>query len=173
MTLLPVSHPWNVVVPGAEHRLETVNRAGIPFLIIGGLSVIAGGAISAVAAASPSYLASWAVAYIVLVAGVAQLVLGIGQAQLASRRPPAWAIVAEVVALNLANVAVLIGSLADIRVLSYIGAALLVIALALFVWAVRGKHSRNRWMLYGFRVVVVILAVTAPIGLVIAHSRMG
>jgi hypothetical protein len=38
---------------------------------------------------------------------------------------------------------------------------------------VRGHHSRNRWLLYAFRVIVVVLAVTAPIGLVIAHSRMG
>ena len=150
-----------------------MNRTAIPFLVIGGISIIAGGVISAVAAASPSYIASWAVAYIVLVAGVAQLVLGIGQAQLTSTQPPTWVIVAEAVALNLANVAVLIGSLAEIRVLSYIGAALLVIALVLFVWAVRGNHSRNRWLLYAFRAIVVILAVTAPIGLVIAHSRMG
>lgn len=155
------------------HKLEAVNKAGIPFLVIGGLSIIVGGSISAAAAASPSYIASWAVAYIVLVAGVAQLVLGIGQAELASTQPPAWVIVAEVIALNLANVAVLIGSLAEIRVLSYIGAALLVIALVLFVWAVRGNHSRNRWLLYAFRAMVVILAVTTPIGLVIAHSRMG
>jgi len=150
-----------------------VNRTAIPFLVVGGISIIAGGVISAVAAASPSYIASWAVAYIVLVAGVAQLVLGIGQAQLTSTQSPTWVIVAEAVALNLANVAVLIGSLAEIRVLSYIGAALLVIALVLFVWAVRGNHSRNRWLLYAFRAIVVILAVTAPIGLVIAHSRMG
>jgi uncharacterized membrane protein HdeD (DUF308 family) len=156
-----------------EHRLKNVNRAGIPFLVVGAVSIIIGGVISAIAAASPSYIASWAVAYIVLVAGVAQLVLGIGQAELASIQPPRWVIVVEVVALNLANIAVLIGSLAEIRVLSYLGAALLVIALVLFVWAVRGAHSRNRWLLYAFRIMVVVLAVTAPIGLVIAHSRMG
>ncbi|MEO7124400.1 MAG: hypothetical protein ABI400_15065 [Lacisediminihabitans sp.] len=150
-----------------------MNKAGIPFLILGGICIIAGGLISAVAAASPSYIASWAVAYIVLVAGVAQLILGIGQAQLASTQPPVWLIVVEVIALNLANVAVLIGSLAELRNLSYIGAALLVIALVLFVWAVRGHHSRSRLLLWAFRVIVVVLAVTAPIGLVIAHSRMG
>ncbi len=79
----------------------------------------------------------------------------------------------EAVALNLANIAVLVGTLAVMPVLSYVGAGLLVIALVTFVWAVRGNHSRNRWLLYAFRTIVVILAVTAPIGLVIARSRMG
>jgi hypothetical protein len=157
----------------AELRLEAVNRTAIPFLVIGGISIIGGGIASAAAAASPSYTSSWAVAYIVLVAGVAQLVLGIGQAQLASTQPSARVIAGEAVALNLANIAVLLGTLAVMPVLSYVGAGLLVIALVTFVWAVRGNHSRNRWLLYAFRTIVVILAVTAPIGLVIAHSRMG
>jgi hypothetical protein len=36
---------------------------------------------------------------------------------------------------------------------------------------VRGTGSANRWMLYGFRAVVVIVLVTTPIGLVIAHLK--
>ncbi len=150
-----------------------MNRTGIPFLVVGGISIIVGGSVSAAAAPSPSYTSSWAVAYIVLVAGVAQLVLGIGQAQLASKKLSTWLIVSEVLALNLANIAVLAGTLAVMPVVSYIGASLLVIALVLFVWAVRGANTQAKWLLYAFRAVVVILAVTAPIGLVIAHSRLG
>lgn len=67
--------------------LGDVNRPAIPFVVIGAASVLLGGVLSAASAGSPSYTSSWAVAYLVLVAGAAQLVLGIGQAELASKRP--------------------------------------------------------------------------------------
>lgn len=150
-----------------------MNRSAFPFLILGGLGILAGGFLSAVSAASPSYLAAWAVAYLVLVVGFAQLLLGIGQDQLAVRRPSASLVTAEVLALNLANAAVLIGSLTTTVVLTWVGAGLIVVAMALFIWAARGGGSRHRWLLYLFRAMIVILLVSAPIGIVLAHSRMG
>ena len=150
-----------------------MNRAGIPFYIIGGASLISGGLISAVSAGAPSYTASWAVAYIVLVAGVAQLVLGIGQAQLAAKRPSAAVVAGEAIALNLANAAVLLGTLIAAPALTYLGAGLLVVALAIFVWAARGTRTHNKWLLYAFRIMIAVLAVSAPIGLLIARARAG
>lgn len=153
--------------------LGDVNRSAIPFVVIGAASVLLGGVLSAASAGSPSYTASWAVAYIVLVAGAAQLVLGIGQAELASKRPSAALIAAQVLALNLSNVAVLLGTLIGTTMLTYTGAGLLVVALAMFIWAVRGARKHRTWLLYGFRFMVAVLLVSAPIGLVIAHSRAG
>lgn len=150
-----------------------MNRSAFPFLILGGLGILAGGFLSAVSAASPSYLAAWAVAYLVLVVGFAQLLLGIGQDQLAVRRPSASLVTAEVLVFNLANAAVLIGSLTTTVVLTWVGAGLIVVAMALFIWAARGGGSRHRWLLYLFRAMIVILLVSAPIGIVLAHSRMG
>ena len=151
--------------------LKSVPRSAIPFLSVGGVSVIAGGLLSAATAPTPSYTASWAVAYIVLVAGVVQLVLGIGQAQLAPHQPSGRILALECVTFNLANVAVLAGTVIGAAWIVDIGAALIVIALALFIWSVRGTGSANRWMLYGFRAVIVIVLVTTPIGLVIAHLK--
>lgn len=142
-----------------------------PFVIIGGISVVLGGALSAATALSPSYTASWAVAYIVLVAGVAQLVLGIGQARLATKQPSGRVIAIEAVTFNLAHVGVVLGTVLAVTPVVFIGAALLVIALILFVWGVRGGRTDSRAMLYGFRIIVVILIVTAPVGLVIAAVR--
>jgi len=142
-----------------------------PFVIIGGISIVLGGAISAVTALSPSYTASWAVAYVVLVAGVAQLVLGIGQARLATEQPSARVIAIEAVAFNLAHVAVVLGTVLALTPVVFAGAALLVIALILFVWGVRGGRTDSRVMLYGFRIMIAILIVTAPIGLVIASVK--
>ncbi|TAM69405.1 MAG: hypothetical protein EPN48_08545 [Microbacteriaceae bacterium] len=143
----------------------------IPFVVIGGVGIVLGGAISAATALSPSYTASWAVAYIVLVAGVAQLVLGIGQARLAGEQPSGRVIAAEAVTFNLANLAVLFGTMLAWTAVVWVGAALIVVALILFVWGVRGARTDNRLMLYGFRIMVAILIVTTPIGLVIAAVK--
>lgn len=150
-----------------------MNRTATPFLVIGGVGILAGGLLSAASAASPSYLASWAVAYLVLVVGFAQLLLGVGQAQLAVRRPPAGLVAAEVLAFNLANIAVLAGSLASLVVLTWIGAALIVMAMALFIWAARGGGTRHAWLLWLYRAMIVVLLVSAPIGILLAHSRLG
>ena len=41
----------------------------------------------------------------------------------------------------------------------------------MFVWAVRGAGGRLPLVLWAFRVMVVVLLVSAPIGLVIARAR--
>jgi hypothetical protein len=148
-----------------------VQRAAIPFLILGGVSVITGGVVSAAAAPAPSYTTSWAVAYIVLVAGVAQLVLGLGQAQLAPHQPSGRVVAIEAVAFNLAHVAVLLGTVAGAAWVVDIGAALIILTLALFIWSVRGATNQNRLLLYGFRLMILIVLVTTPIGVVIAHLK--
>ncbi len=153
--------------------LGTVNKSAYPFVIIGGISLLAGGVVSAASAGSPSYFSAWAVAYLVLVCGVAQVVLGMGQAGLASQFPGVGLLAAQVVALNLSNTAVLLGTLAAIPVVTYLGAALLVVALVLFIWGVRGHRAHNARLLWGFRIMVVVLLVSAPIGLVISHLRAG
>ena len=148
-----------------------MQRSAIPFLILGGVSVITGGAVSAAAALAPSYTAAWAVAYIVLVAGVAQLVLGLGQAQLAPHQPSGRVVAFEAVAFNLAHVAVLLGTIAGTAWVVDIGAGLVVLALALFIWSVRGASGGNRWLLYGFRLMILIVLITTPIGVAIAHLK--
>ncbi|WP_372697502.1 hypothetical protein [Arthrobacter sp. JSM 101049] len=150
-----------------------MSRAATPFIVIGSLGVLAGGLLSAISAASPSYLASWAVAYLVLVVGAAQLVLGLGQDRLAAGEVAPGVISAELLAFNLANIAVLAGSLFAVVALTWLGAALIIVSMALFIWAVRGSTSEHRGLLWLYRVVVVVLLVSAPIGIVLAHSRMG
>jgi len=152
--------------------LGSVNKSAIPFLALGGISLILGGVVSAASAGSPSYTSAWAVAYLVLVGGLAQLVLGIGQAELASKRLPAGLLAAEAVLLNFSTVAVLLGTILAAPALTYAGAGLLLVTLVAFIWAVRGASQHLPWLLWAFRIMVVVLLVSAPIGLVIAHSRL-
>ena len=96
--------------------------------------------------------------------------LGIGQAQLAPHQPSGRILALECHVQSRRRY-LLAGTVIGAAWIVDIGAALIVIALALFIWSVRGTGSVNRWMLYGFRAVIVIVLVTTPIGLVIAHLK--
>ena len=142
--------------------------AVMPFALIGTLSIVLGGLLSAISAGTPSYLASWSVAYLVLVVGVGQLVLGIGQALLATAQLSPRLIAAQVLTFNVANVAVLAGTAITQPVLVYVGGGAFVVALALFVWGVRNSRTHNKWALYGFRAMLTILLISTPIGLILS-----
>lgn len=142
----------------------------VPFLAIGGVSVIAGGLTAAVTAHAPSENAAWAAAYLVLVAGVAQLAFGTGQAWLATQKPSSRLLAGELATWNLGNGAVIAGTLSGLTPVLDIGGALLVIALVLLLAAVRGPR-RTGWPLALYRALIAIVAVSIPVGLVLAELR--
>lgn len=149
-------------------------RAARPFLVLGTVLVVVGGLVSAASGLAPSEHGSWAAAYLVLIAGVAQVGLGLGQAHLAARVPPARVRLVEVVLWNVGNAAVLAGTLLRVVPVVYVGGALLVAALVVVVQQVRGARTVSlRWPLLAFRGLVLILVVSIPIGLVLAQVRPG
>lgn len=151
------------------HRAADAGAA-VPFGVIGTGCVIAGGLLAAATAFEPSQRGMWAVAYLVLVAGVAQVALGAGQALLAPRRP-SWATVASQLAtFNLGNAAVLAGALLGVPAAVDAGGGALVVSLALLIRGVHGAGSHRAWPLYAYRLLVGILLVSIPIGLVLART---
>lgn len=148
--------------------------AAAPFVTLGTGCVVAGGLVAAATAPAPTTHASWAAAYLVLVAGVAQVALGLGQAVLTPQAPSRGRVAARLAAWNAGNAAVLGGTLAGVLPLVDLGGALLVIGLALLAPAVRGgarRHTRSaRWALHGFRLLVLLLLVSVPIGLLLARA---
>ena len=62
-------------------------RSAMPFVVLGAVSVIAGGLVAAVSAPAGWEHGSWAAAYLVLVTGVAQIGLGAAQAALVAAPP--------------------------------------------------------------------------------------
>jgi hypothetical protein len=147
----------------------------LPFTVIGVACVVAGGLVAAATAHAPSQNASWAAAYLVLVGGVAQVGLGLGQALLTGR-PSARVVTIEFACWNAGNAAVIIGTLLDQPAVVDVGGALLVVTLVLLAYRLRARGVRagsgaRRWQLYGFQLLVVVLAVSIPIGLVLAHLR--
>lgn len=141
-----------------------------PFALAGAASVIAGGLLAAaVAAPAPTRHGVWAAAYLVLVSGVGQIVLGIGQALLASTPPTARVVTVTAALFNIANIAILLGIVTDRVVVFDVGSVLLLIVLVLFLNGVR-HATRRGWPLHGYRLLVAVLIVSIPIGMIVTTA---
>ena len=151
-------------------------QAGLPFVVLGLACVIAGGLVAAVTAHAPTQPASWASAYLVLVCGVATLGFGVGQAVLALAVPSPGQVGLQLTAWYAGNAAVLVGTLMENTVLVDLGGLLLVVGLGLLVHGVRGSGRRDAarpapgWAVLAYRVLVLLLLVSIPVGLVLARS---
>ncbi|MBM7847727.1 hypothetical protein [Arthrobacter roseus] len=155
--------------PRAPERVWGTN----PFRILGTAWVIAGGLVAAVT--SPLQLAhgSWAAAYQVLVAGVAQNAFGTAQRALAPAPPSSRVVAAELLTWNVGSAAVIGGTLIRNPYVVDGGGLLLVIALAIMIRTVRGKGEGPAWALWLYRILLVVILVSIPIGLTLAHVRAG
>ena len=154
-------------------------RAALPFAVLGVVFVVIGGLVAAATAPVASEHGSWAAAYLVLVAGVSQAGLGVGQAMLARRVPSRRVLNVELVAWNVGNAAVIAGTLLEATTLVDVGGLVLLVTLVLMIRAVRGAGAGadtttgtarlGGWPLHTFRILVLVLLVTIPIGLVLAR----
>ena len=88
-------------------------RAARPFVGIGAVLITAGGLVAAITHPTDFELGSWLAAYLVLVGGVAQIALGLGQSWLAEQTPRPATVRAEVASWNVAVAATIVGSLAS------------------------------------------------------------
>lgn len=139
--------------------------------IVGVVAVILGGLVAAVTGPLQLDKGSWAAAYLVLVAGVAQVAMGI-----ARRR---WTRAGSDIAgwwqfalWNLGHAGVVGGTVAASAALVFAGSGLLVAALALaFLLTLRVQRGGHRMLLIGYRVLLVLLAISIPVGMVLSAIR--
>lgn len=147
-------------------------RASLPLLVAGVACIVGGGAVAAAVAPAPTEHGVWAVAYLVLVGGIGQLALGLGQALLAPVVPDRRSLLAQLAGWNVGNALVIAGTIFGASAAVDVGGALLVVVLVLASLGVRGAHRTDgglvaRWPLHAFRIVLLILLVSIPIGLVL------
>lgn len=170
MTSAPVTG-----LPGDADALAERRRALLPFAVIGTLCVVAGGLVAAATAVAPTRHGAWAAAYLVLVCGVAQAGLGLGQI-LSTSHTPTPVVAVQLVGWNLGNAAVLVGTLTGQTVVVDAGGALLVIALILLARALTPAGgpraaSAHRGARYGYATLILLLLLSIPVGLVLARVR--
>lgn len=141
-------------------------------MVIGAALVIAGGLVAAVASPLELPSGSWLAAYLVLVCGVPQYASG----RLATRAAASrlgWAMLA---CWNIANAAVIGGTLTRFPLMVDAGGILLLVPL---IGALRALLRRDRVLLRGsgwrgiLVALIVVLIISMPIGLVLAHLRAG
>lgn len=144
-------------------------------MFIGGVFVLIGGAVAAVASPLGLEKGSWLSAYLVLVAGVPVYLTGQFIPHWIAGRG-GWSLLAG---WNLGNAAVVVGSLVSAPLLVDVGGVVLLIPLVYLLSialqrksAIYGDATRaasiGRWLLIA---ALVILIVSVPIGLVLAHMR--
>lgn len=152
----------NALFSPSQHDRLVAARA---FLATALLGILAGGLIAGVVAHAPTRPLVWMAAYLVLVVGLAQAVLGAGQAWLPVHLPSRrWRIV-EWLLLNAGNAGVIIGTLCVSSVVVSAGTAMFAAALIAFLLGVR--DAGTGWLLHAFRAVLIITCVGACTGLVL------
>jgi hypothetical protein len=143
---------------------------------LGGGCVVLGGLVAAVTAPLSLAHGSWLAAYLVLVCGVTQWAMGRAragrEADLAARRRRAWT---QVAAWNLGNAVVIAATLLGRPALVDLGSALLVVALVIAWSATSGRGATGLALLASrvYRALLVVLAVSIPVGILLSSLRHG
>ncbi len=153
-----------------------------PFVLVGSISIVAGGLVAAVTRPSGIEEGSWVAAYLVLVGGVAQIVLGGGRAFLSTRDTSfsAWPMLWG---WNLGALLTISGTIGATPTLTSAGGLATAAALVLFLRDVRGVDaaaaSTTPWLPRAsvlakvYRVLIYVVLASVPIGLVMAWARHG
>lgn len=159
--------------PDRDRQSGPNRQSGRPglFKVIGTAWIVSGGLVAAVTSPLRLEHGSWAAAYQVLVAGVAQYAFGAAQNALAPVQPSRRTIAVELAAWNVGSAAVIGGTIARMPLIVDGGGLLLVVALALMIRSVRGKGAGPAWALWTYRILLVTILVSIPIGLTLAHLR--
>ena len=151
----------------AENRIT--EYPGRIFVVAGSCCVVLGGLVAAVTEPLELVKGSWLAAYLVLVCGAAQYAFGTVQLRLAGPSIPPTRAWAQLACWNLGNAAVIWGTLTGVPVIVDAGGALLVIGLGIALLASRPAGLRLTGRVY--RCALVVLLVSVPIGLALAHLR--
>ena len=140
---------------------------------LGMVCIVVGGLVAAITRPTGFASGPWVAAYLVLVAGVAQVGLGAGQSLLSAQPPTSRTTAWELVAWNVGNGAVLAGTLASTPPAVAVGGMALFAALAMVLRGVRRPRRGGRGWLVGYRLLAGAIAVSIPVGVVLSVLRHG
>lgn len=152
-----------VVGPARRYR-------GPPSILVASaaFSVVAGGLVAAVTGPLMLDRGSWVAAYLVLVCGVGGWGIGAMQGRATAGLSPVWARV-QLGAWALGNVVVIIGSLSSIALGVDAGVVLLELALVIAFISAPAAAAVGRMSGWGYRSLLIVLMVSAPIGSALSH----
>jgi len=162
-----MSRPTATATGGTHHAQDCPwRRTVLPFAVVGFLAILVGGLIAATIAHEPSRNLVWLVAYLVLIFGLAQIFFGIGQAWLKPKASGRLLVWSEFALLNIGNLGIIYGVLADNIAVVAVATVLFLAALGLFALTVHRQPRTRFWQ--GYHVILALVAVSALIGLGLA-----
>jgi hypothetical protein len=151
-----------------------INREGRAlFAALGAAMIVVGGLVAAINSAAPFDHGSWLAAYLLLVAGVSQIALGLGHLLLPVRPPSARLLRVQLACWNAGNLVVAGGVLAGTAAVVIAGSAVLLVALGGFAAGAGWASSAARWRLAAYHAFGLMLAVSIFVGAALAGSNPG
>ncbi len=141
----------------------------VPFAAVGVAAIVAGGLAAAVARPTEWSDGPWVAAYLVLVTGVGQIGLGLGQAALAPP-PPARRLTIQLLLFDGGSLLVVVGTLVTAPAVVTVGGVVLTGALVSFALSGRAP-SDQRVLRSCYLGLLAILIVSVPIGLALSWGR--
>lgn len=132
--------------------------------------VIAGGLVAAVTGPLGLERGTWLAAYLVLVCGVGGWAMGTVQGRATPGLPLARARV-QLGCWALGNAAVILGSLTSLPLLVDAGVLLIEAALVIALAAAPPAAVTGRLTGWGYRALLMLLMISAPVGSILAHLR--
>ena len=145
-------------------------RPSAPLFAAGSVSIIAGGLAAAVTGPIEWNHGSWVAAFLVLVTGAGQIGLGAGQARLAPVAPSVGFTAVECALWNGGCLTVISGTLLSNPPAVSIGSGLLVAALGMSTFGVRGTGGQPL-LLVLYRGLLIVLLASIPIGTALAWTK--
>ncbi len=154
-------------------ELPAAWRSGVVFIVVGSAAIVAGGLVAAVTRPTGFEEGAWVAAFLVLVGGVAQILVGGGQAALVAVAPSRTTLAVELATWNLACAATVAGTLIASPPLTTLGGVALIASLVVFLVAVLKHGARPGWARTVYVAVVAFVLLSTPVGLVLAWVRHG
>lgn len=141
-----------------------------PFLAVGAAGAVGGGMVAAISGPANWQRGSWLAAFLVLVVGVGQITLGVGQS--AAHGSVTRALVAaELLFVNAGAALVVVGTLSSRPVLATAGSVAFAGGVAVFAGHSLHGPRRSGWVHRLYEALLMILAVSAAIGIALSWLR--
>lgn len=148
-------------------------RERLVFLPVAAVMIVAGGLVATVNGATAFKHGSWLAAYLVLVGGVAQLILGFGSLLLPRARCPLRLRRAQLLLWNVGTLAVAGGVLGNAFAVVLGGSIVTAAALVSFAAGTGPLSAPGRRGVLIYRLVVAVLVISVLVGGSLAHGGYG
>ncbi|MGH3261909.1 MAG: hypothetical protein ACRDNS_07945 [Trebonia sp.] len=149
---------------GAVVSFSWAARQRLVFVAVAGACIVAGGVVAAVNGEAAFARGSWLAAYLVLVGGVAQLLLGVGCLALPEPVGSARLRRAQLGLWNAGIGIVAGGVLADALAVVLVGSAVVVVALGCFALGGGPISPGRRTLVLAYRALIIMLMVGVVVG---------